>query len=429
MRTFLMVLAAGWLLAAPAWAQKGASRPRDASVLPPSVLPASVLSDDEGRRSAAIAALRARGPAGLEVLFVLRDDLVQRRDAAAPADPERWTQLQTQVARLEDAIDDVGGQRYCSASRLYWFTDFEQAWAEAQRTGKPILSLRMLGLLTDELSCANSRFFRTTLYANQEISRTLREKFVLHWQSVRPVPRITIDFGDGRKIERTVTGNSAHYALTSDGQPIDALPGLYGPAAFLGWLGRVEHLAATLHQAGEAHRGEVLQAYHQRRLQQIDANWRADLTKAGLDDSLAIAATTDEALWRQVAALHAGAATLDAASLQLIRAQNPNALQAGRLAVTKARIEDPLVRLVANLQADIALDTVRNEYQLHRRVHIAFAAGQEIVAGVNPLNEWVYAELFLTPSSDPWLGLAPADTYTALPNGGVVVGNAGGGGG
>ncbi len=429
MRTFLMVLAAGWLLAAPAWAQKGASRPRDASVLPPSVLPASVLSDDEGRRSAAIAALRARGPAGLEVLFVLRDDLVQRRDAAAPADPERWTQLQTQVARLEDAIDDVGGQRYCSASRLYWFTDFEQARAEAQRTGKPILSLRMLGLLTEELSCANSRFFRTTLYANQEISRTLREKFVLHWQSVRPVPRITIDFGDGRKIERTVTGNSAHYALTSDGRPIDALPGLYGPAAFLGWLGRVEHLAATLHQAGEAQRGEVLQAYHQRRLQQIDANWRGDLAKAGLDDSLAIAATTDEALWRQVAALHAGAATLDAASLQLIRAQNPNALQAGRLAVTKARIEDPLVRLVANLQADIALDTVRNEYQLHRRIHIAFAAGQGIVAGVNPLNEWVYAELFLTPSSDPWLGLAPADTYTALPNGGVVVGNAGGGGG
>ena len=26
---------------------------------------------------------------------------------------------------------------------------------------------------------------------------------------------------------------------------------------------------------------------------------------------------------------------------------------------------------------------------------------------VDTLNEWVYAELFLTPSSDPWLGLAP----------------------
>jgi len=32
----------------------------------------------------------------------------------------------------------------------------------------------------------------------------------------------------------------------------------------------------------------------------------------------------------------------------------------------------------------------------------------------------VYAELFLTPSSDPWLGLLPG-AYTGLENDGVVV--------
>jgi hypothetical protein len=36
------------------------------------------------------------------------------------------------------------------------------------------------------------------------------------------------------------------------------------------------------------------------------------------------------------------------------------------------------------------------------------------------LNEWVYAELFLTPRKDPWLGLAPADIYTALDHNGCV---------
>jgi hypothetical protein len=36
------------------------------------------------------------------------------------------------------------------------------------------------------------------------------------------------------------------------------------------------------------------------------------------------------------------------------------------------------------------------------------------------LNEWVYAELFLTPSKDPWLGLAPSDVYTALDGNGRV---------
>jgi len=32
----------------------------------------------------------------------------------------------------------------------------------AQRTNRPILSLRLLGNLTDDFSCANSRFFRVT---------------------------------------------------------------------------------------------------------------------------------------------------------------------------------------------------------------------------------------------------------------------------
>jgi hypothetical protein len=62
---------------------------------------------------------------------------------------------------------------------------------------------------------------------------------------------------------------------------------------------------------------------------------------------------------------------------------------------------------------------VRNEYQLHRRIH-QWLAEASYRPDVESLNERVYAEVFLTPSSDPWLGLAPGDVYTALPNGGVV---------
>ena len=35
------------------------------------------------------------------------------------------------------------------------------------------------------------------------------------------------------------------------------------------------------------------------------------------------------------------------------------------------------------------------------------------------LNKKVYDSLFLTPQSDPWLGLFSTDLYTALDNGGV----------
>jgi hypothetical protein len=33
---------------------------------------------------------------------------------------------------------------------------------------------------------------------------------------------------------------------------------------------------------------------------------------------------------------------------------------------------------------------------------------------LEPLNARVYAELFLTPASDPWLGLFAPDTYAVL---------------
>lgn len=80
-----------------------------------------------------------------------------------------------------------------------------------------------------------------------------------------------------------------------------------------------------------------------------------------------------------------------------------------------------MLRLVRQFTNSIALDTVRNEYLLHRQIHEKFAAGDAVTTDVDTLNEWVYATLFLTPSSDPWLGLAPGDVYTALENGGQVV--------
>jgi len=39
---------------------------------------------------------------------------------------------------------------------------------------------------------------------------------------------------------------------------------------------------------------------------------------------------------------------------------------------------------------------------------------------VNKLNTKVYAELFLTPATDPWLGLYSAEVYTALDGGGII---------
>jgi hypothetical protein len=129
---------------------------------------------------------------------------------------------------------------------LYWYTDLEQAEAAAKTSGKPILPLGLLRRLDTELSCAKSRSFRIALYPNSEIIQGLRENFISHLQTVQPVTKVTIDFGDGRKLERTIIGNSIHHILDSSGHPIDPIPGLYGLKAFPKQLKQAEVIAAVL---------------------------------------------------------------------------------------------------------------------------------------------------------------------------------------
>jgi hypothetical protein len=415
----------------------------------------------------AILALRSSGPVGLTALFDAYRNEIESHTAAQNAQvaptqksaPEGNRQTAS-WDQIKSAIDAVSGQYDGYTSQLYWYTDFATAKSAAKATGKPILSLRMLGNLTEECSCANSRFFRSTLYANAEVSKYLRDNFVLHWQSVRPVPKVTIDFGNGRKLERTVTGNSIHYVLDQDGRVVDALPGLYGPKAFVRGLADATNILADIPTSLTP--ADIRKSFHKSRAESILVMWNEDLRKLGISppgakpqtaqataqrpnavvandiaapkaageariiaaalaDARALSSATDDAVWARIAQLHQADAELDASSRSLIRAQNPPAAKAGELAMTKGKVEDPIVRMVRNLQNAMAIDTVRNEYTLHRQIHEWFASGEvPLNIDVNVLNDRVYAQLFLTPRTDPWLGLLPDDTYTALDNNGLV---------
>jgi hypothetical protein len=439
-----------------------------------------------------VAALRARGQAGLDEALRSYDKLraqyaeLQRKESelnnslfsekAGPSGGDEQTlqglrdhtvEVERRMQRMAAAIDQVGGQRSCTVSRLYWYTDMDQAKAAATRMGRPILSLRMLGKLTDEYSCANSRFFRTALYSNKQISGYLRDHYILHWHSVRPVPRVTIDFGDGRKLNRTLTGNSAHYVLTGTGQPLDVLPGLFGARQFLAWLERVQNLYTAYVGADESQRTQKLVEFHRQRGTALYRQWVSDIERlggpqaelvasridgaielasvAGTNTPLAVAASQmaetktatetpllrfanfsgpwiehgmDDELWQAVANLHRKDVKLDEASIALMRREFPPAADAGRVSFSKMQQEDPVLRMVRMFENSMSVDTVRNEYLLHRRIHEQFAKGASIISDFDALNEWVYADLFLTPSSDPWLGLAPRDVYTALENDG-----------
>ncbi|MGD9561748.1 MAG: hypothetical protein AB7F88_05965 [Pyrinomonadaceae bacterium] len=384
----------------------------------------------------AVKSLRNSGPDGLKALF---DTYAAEIDEfrVKGIETERWQ-------KIAAAIDAVAMQKDAYASGLYWYTDFDEAKKAASKTDKPILTLRLLGNLNEEFSCANSRLFRSLLYANREISKYLSDNYILHWKSVRPAPRITIDFGDGRKIERTITGNSIHYILDDDGEIIDALPGLYSPKAFLIYLTQAKQVNDAID--GKERRIQDLALLRYRKLcfdrlrdkrERVGTlakvqprNAEGDIvtnfgdafaaapravTKVAVTDEISLLRVYDTFTrlapffyfgdWEKLAAFYSPMPVLDDASTSFVRRQT---------GLTDAEFN----KMITRLRSFVGLDTTRNDFIYHMQLYTWLNAGR--TSDIEQFNSRVYSEIFLTPDSDKWLGLYSTDVYTALDGNGIT---------
>lgn len=390
--------------------------------------------------AAAVHELRGLGPQGLIGLFTTYSAEIADFKATGK-ETERWR-------KVAAAIDAVAMQKDAYASQLYWYTDLEAAKAAAKSSDKPVLTLRLLGNLNEEFSCANSRLFRSLLYPNAEISKYLRENYILHWKSVRPAPRITIDFGDGRKIERTVTGNSIHYILDDDGRVIDALPGLYSPKAFLIYLTQAKQVNDAIDGKEKRVKDIALMRYrkmsfdrlHEKRQQvgRVAKIQPKNENPAGLytvvGDAFAAAPraatkmmSTDEISllrvydnfsffvpqfdftdWEKMAAVYSPTPVIDEASTSFVRRQT------AKTGLADAEFD----RMYARLRGFVGLDTTRNDFIYHMQLYGWL--NDAPVADLEAFNSRVYGEIFKTPDSDKWLGLYSTDVYTALDGNGIT---------
>ena len=277
----------------------------------------------------------------------------------------------------------------------------------------------------------------------------------------RPVPRVTIDYGDGRRLERTTTGNSAHYVLDPDGNVLDVLPGLYAPQTFRRELERSLTLATRIRGTSDETRAQLIADFHRQRAEAARRDWqlvsvrlrlplaqlrveplaqtelaaaqRRTMTKAmvELKDLNAIAPelapeTVPEnqvALWSTIGrSLYSVAdptnlapqSALDGASRSLVERLH-NAVPDDML-VTEGQREAMLARLEQLIAADTALNELRLRPQISREI-VRRGGRLEF----SSLNAWVYAEVFRTAPQDAWLGLLPRDVFTGLPGDGIVV--------
>lgn len=383
----------------------------------------------------------------------------ETKPAPTPRSPAYFAELLQKVDRGE-AVDAtelarVGGQWDAASSRIYWYTDLEEAKAEAKRTNKAILSLRLLGRLDEEMSCANRRLFRAVLYSNKDLSQFLRDNYVMHWSSERPVPKITLDFGDGRKVERTITGNSAHYVLDADGRAIDVLPGMYGPAAFE--KGLKESLDLAKSDATE----DAINKWHQKEVWRLTANWRKLLGQAyeGYDEvknaklpSLPSFSRYSDPLYSSLSAMEVNQLTeskadMEAPSLALlqpevhayadwgdwskitVKVKSERVDEASRSflkakhprdwtdADAKELDGDHFAKRITALEARLTEEELRNEYVFHGAIHRFMSKPGKL--DFTTINGFVYTELFHTPRSDAWLGLHPTEAITGLENDGI----------
>lgn len=391
-------------------------------------------SSDAATATAAIKELRAKGQAGLEAML--------EQHASQIAEFKKSGSATAEWKRIAAAIDSVAMQKDAYTSGLYWYTDLAEAKRAANAQKKPILTLRLLGNLNEEFSCANSRLFRSILYPNAEVSKYLRDNYILHWKSVRPAPRITIDFGDGRKIERTITGNSVHYVIDADGTIIDGIPGLYSPKSFLKYVERANNAWAGAAAKPANERAKSLMEYRKKAFDEIKAERTRTIEKTGVEmtetraGTLAILAapmavvkmvvvdeysilrvyddfakfepSIDFSDWGKLASVYAPDLGVDQNTVAMIRRQNANT------GLTKLQFD----AMLAKVNSFVALDTTRNDFLFHTKIY-EWLNERRGPKEIEAFNAVVYDKLFQTPDSDKWLGLYSSDVYTALDGNGL----------
>lgn len=222
---------------------------------------------------------------------------------------------------------------------------------------------------------------------------------------------------------------------------MDALPGLYGPAAFLRHLGKAAGEARALAAVPDGEYPDRLAQYHRERLNAQTRELK-DVSPPELW-TVSDEATSMEELASPPTAAEASERTRSKSDVEmpLIRALLQNLGPAemtspqvsaeltalARYNTSDAHLDDASRRLLTKggawvggeasplqrFEEKIAEDTVRNEYLFHKQIHSWFAKADQI-QDLATFNERVYAEIFLTPASDPWLGLGPSELYSVL---------------
>ena len=261
------------------------------------------------------------------------------------------------------------------------------------------------------------------LLSDKTTAATIDENFVATWKEVRPVPKVTIDFGNGKKMERTLVGNTVMYVSLPDGTVVDAFPGVYTPGDFNRLVVPALKAAKDAMALLPGKRAKFLAKWHKAELDQLLSNelTRTTTSKAFVEspllDSIGMVALQPTTLSKSgVEAPILKASRLEARTPEVKQTTSRSAFDtyASRIEdVSKkpASIDQLKARLRLPKDADpktlaarvLDMDSNVNVTRVHPAVHILLSEPEKKTA--DDLCAPLYKQLLHVDIDDPYLGL------------------------
>jgi len=233
------------------------------------------------------------------------------------------------------------------------------------------------------------------LFSNDQIAQIISNNFEPAWQSVRPVPTVTIDFGNGHKIVRTLHGNVATYVCTAEGQVLDILPGVYEPKTYQQQLDQFVKLHRMITESGQRAQSFALQQYHEQQSRLLEAGRpRATIVEASRGASITGAELGVRLVLRpesRLAARNAAVANKSTDGKSPDESAKPRFDSAADLANWKLLAEDTRIN-----------ESVRRG-QIHQ--YLAKQLADHKPCQPDDIKKWLYREVLHADLDDPYLGL------------------------
>jgi len=228
------------------------------------------------------------------------------------------------------------------------------------------------------------------LFSNDQIAEFINQNFEPAWESVRPVPMVTIDFGGGHILTRTLNGNIATYVCNGDGTSLDVLPGIYEPKTYLEQLSQFVSLFRWVRQDGDL--VAAVTRYHQRQADAL-ANGKPALVVAE-----AAMPITKKRIERPLKLTRMPAKTRMPEEVVSADADSTDGRYYGPSTDASLDTREPLARWKL-----LAEDTRINERIRRLAIHRYLAHRETVSPG--DITKWLYREVLHADLDDPYLGL------------------------